>query len=81
MSAVDSFAGPRVELARYLTSDGERVIAPSSNGSNAHQLQLLGRRRRPIAEPDKLGAKPGREHRQRPRHPNPQRVAHRLPPW
>src|SRR3954454_7891905 len=26
MSAVDSFAGPRVELARYLTSDGERVI-------------------------------------------------------
>src|SRR3954462_2941312 len=27
MTAVDSFAGPRVELARYLTSDdGERVI-------------------------------------------------------
>jgi hypothetical protein len=26
MSAVDSFAVPRVELARYLTSDGERVI-------------------------------------------------------
>jgi hypothetical protein len=27
MSAVDSFAGPRVELARYLTTDhGERVI-------------------------------------------------------
>jgi hypothetical protein len=27
MSAVDAFAGPRVELARYLTSDdGERVI-------------------------------------------------------
>ena len=26
MSATESFAGPRVELARYLTSDGERVI-------------------------------------------------------
>ena len=26
MSALDSFAGPRVELARYLTSAGERVI-------------------------------------------------------
>src|ERR1700750_983295 len=26
MTTVDSFAGPRVELARYLTSDGERVI-------------------------------------------------------
>jgi hypothetical protein len=27
MTAVESFAGPRVELARYLTSDdGERVI-------------------------------------------------------
>ena len=26
MTAVDSFAGPRVELARYLTTDGERVI-------------------------------------------------------
>src|SRR4051812_24076166 len=26
MTAVDSFAGPRRELARYLTSDGERVI-------------------------------------------------------
>ena len=26
MSATESFAGPRVEMARYLTSDGERVI-------------------------------------------------------
>src|SRR3954451_14764658 len=26
MSATESFAGPRVELARYLTGDGERVI-------------------------------------------------------
>ena len=26
MSAVESIAGPRVELARYLTSEGERVI-------------------------------------------------------
>ena len=26
MSALDSFAGPRVQLARYLTSAGERVI-------------------------------------------------------
>jgi hypothetical protein len=26
MSATESFAGPRVELARYLTSAGERVI-------------------------------------------------------
>ena len=26
MSAVESCAGPRRELARYLTSDGERVI-------------------------------------------------------
>src|SRR4051812_37713251 len=26
MTAVDSFAGPRVELARHLTSAGERVI-------------------------------------------------------
>src|SRR4051794_23809905 len=27
MSAVNAFAGPRVELARYLTSAGERVIS------------------------------------------------------
>ena len=26
MTLVDAFAGPRVELARYLTSAGERVI-------------------------------------------------------